>query len=81
MAETTPIIHFTFTLQDRGDEAEERFEEALAEGAFAPFHEGQFAAFLQVFEEDVAHTAVERGVVYQKVALEVVFEAAEVEIR
>ena len=45
-----------------------------------PGGESELGALLKVFEEDIAHPAVEVAVIDHEAAFEIVFEAPEVEI-
>lgn len=67
--------------EDRGEEAEDGFEHSLEEGATAPGGDRYFCALRHVAEKDVAHFTIERLVVDEDVALEIVLKTAEVEVR
>ena len=66
--------------KQRRDNAGVRLEEAVEEGAAVPGFADDFAAVLHVGLEDAAHGGGHRAVVDDGVGLEIVFEAAEVDV-
>ena len=66
--------------KDGRDKADDALHDALRHRALVPLAECEFGAFLHVGKEDVAHASVHPLVVDDKAALEVVLEAAVIEI-
>ncbi len=66
--------------EDGGEEADDGLEGALPPGTAMPFGVDKLAALLQVGEENVAHLAVDRPVVNEKMCLKIILEATEVKI-
>lgn len=76
----TSVVMLCTLSKQRGDNAGIRLEEAVEQGAAVPGFAEDFAAILHVGLEDAAHCGGHRAVVNDGVGLEIIFEAAEVDV-